>query len=131
MPSAEEVQVLSKELIAAMVLIFILAAIIGGAVTGSTVGDTEQSTLQTLMSPFENFVRFKGFYWINDVIPTPIPKLEFPWLSAAWNVITLDLALFDNVPGGYIKLGLWCLLGVSLVMGIGMWLASIIRRGGG
>ena len=129
MRSVEEVPMLSKELLAAVVLIFVIAVIIGGPITGSSVGSTEQNTLQVLMSPFENFVRFTGITWVAGVLP--FPKLEFPWAGALWQVLTLDLALFTtSTLGGYVRLGIYALLGVALAFGIGMWVIGVIRGSG-
>lgn len=119
---------LSKEFFAAIFLIFLLATILGGIMTASSVGEEEESMLQTIMSPLENFARFTGITWVAGVFP--FPKVEFPWLSAMWNAITLDTALFEGIWGQYVKWALWMYFGVALIFGLGMWLVGVIRGSG-
>lgn len=119
---------LSKELFAAVLLIGLLAAILGGALTATTIGADEEGNLKTLMSPLENFVRFKVIL-AGGVVPILYPT--FPWIGALWNTITFQSPLFESIPGQYVQWALWTSFGVVIALGLGMWLVTVIRGGGG
>lgn len=119
---------LSKELIVAILLIGFLATLFGGVLTATSIGADEESDLQTLMSPVENFVKFK-VAWVGGIFPILYPTL--PWLGALLKTITFQSPLFENTAGQYVQWILWLGFGVVIFIGLGMWLVTVIRGGGG
>jgi len=119
---------LSRELFVAVLLIGLLATILGGVLTATSLGADEESDLQILMSPVENLIQFK-VVWVGGAFPLLIPTL--PWLGALWNTLTFQSPLFENTAGQYVQWTLWLGFGVVIVIGLGMWLITVIRGGGG
>lgn len=119
---------LSKEIFVAVLLIGLLATIFGGVLIAETLGADAESDLQILLSPIENFVSFKVI-WIGGVFPLLYPTL--PWLGALWNTITFQSPLFGSVPGQYVRWSLLVGFSVVIAIGLGMWLVTVIRGGGG
>ena len=111
----------------ALFLVFLLAVIVGGIPTGQYVGTEEVSVFQVLLSPFENFARVSG--WTMAGI-FPIPKVEFPWFSAMWTALVWDYSIFEGTYGTLIKYALWAFFSIPIVIGIGMWVAGLIRGSG-
>ncbi len=119
---------LSKELIAAILLIGFLATILGGVLTATSVGPDEESDLRILMTPWENILEFKVF-WVADIIPLVYPSV--PVLNALFRTVTFQSALFESAPGQYVQYILWLAFGIIIVIGFGMWLLGVIRGSGG
>jgi len=118
---------ITRGLIAAVILTFLLATILGGVMEKQApgAGEGDVDMLQTLMSPLTNFVKIS--FHNEEGSFTLIPRVEFPWISAMWHAILLDTALFEGYWGILIKYGIWALLGIPLIIGLGILIANLIR----